>query len=987
VGRSDTTPVPGQAEGLLSVAADGRVRAANPAAIRVLGAAGPLVGMSVAHALSPLRDRHGRPLSAEYIPGVSTLTTGLAEPWRLVRALPARDAGNEDAPPSTLRWLLVAAVPDEGGFPGREPTEDRLPREFGAAACADGVLVSLIEVTDAGLDALREEAGALPMAGTGELLISCDGEGRFTEVSPAATALLGYPQGALLQRTWREQVHAADRETLFADQEGAVDDAVLGPEGDVGLDGPHAYGVRIRFRHAEGHYLWLECVTRAYVARTGLGLSDQPVVLGLRTVVRDVTVEVEMEIRQGEAERQLSLTLDNAPIGMALVALDGSFLRVNQSLCTIVGYPAEQLMAMGFQEITHPDDLDADLSLLAQLVSGEIDEYALDKRYLHRDGRTVWVRLSMTLLCDEEDEPLHYISQLEDITERRQVQVRIADSERRYRLLAENASDIISRLNSEGLLLWLSPAVDRILGYPPETLVGTSIADLVHPRDRAGLYASLREVRSGRSGSVTARTRHRDGRWIWLESRLHAVVDDAGAVVELQSVSRDVTERQLARAELERLALTDPLTGLANRALLFNHLQSALARMRRTGGAIALMLIDLDRFKEINDTLGHPVGDELICQAAARLRAVARPSDTVARLGGDELVVLVDALPDASAAQVVADRILGGLREPYQLAQVAAPLSVTASMGISLTADPEQPVDDLYRQADLALYRAKDGGRDRWAFFEQGLDHEVRQRLEVHRSLRQAIDAGRLKVLYQPVVDLVNGAVFGAEALARVQDASGTLLTPDRWLGVAEETGLLGQIDAWVLQAAAAQAARWSGPGSSGAGPDHIAINVSAGAFADPRYCDALVASIRANGLAPESLRIELTEHTLLGDTAGARRALYRLASLGVGLGIDDFGTGYSSLSYLHQLPISFVKIDRSFISSMTTDSRRYGVVRAVIDLVHGLGHSVVAEGVETEQQLAALQALGCDAAQGFLFGRPVPAGEFDAAPSLLMRR
>ena len=235
----------------------------------------------------------------------------------------------------------------------------------------------------------------------------------------------------------------------------------------------------------------------------GLPGAASPVVLGLRTTLLDVTLEVESEIRQDEAERRLGLTLDHAPIGMALVALDGSFLRVNAALCAIVGYGIDELMSLSFQEITHPDDLDADLSLLAQLVSGEIDDYALDKRYVHRDGRTVWVRLSMTLLCDEEDEPLHYISQMEDITERREAHERIADSERRYRLLAENAGDIICRLDIDGEIIWLSPAVERILGHTASSLVGTMMADLCHPRDRAGLSASLREIRGSRTGSVT----------------------------------------------------------------------------------------------------------------------------------------------------------------------------------------------------------------------------------------------------------------------------------------------------------------------------------------------------------------------------------------------------------------------------------------------------------------------------------------------------
>ena len=299
-------------------------------------------------------------------------------------------------------------------------------------------------------------------------------------------------------------------------------------------------------------------------------------------------------------------------------------------------------------------------------------------------------------------------------------------------------------------------------------------------------------------------------------------------------------------------------------------------------------------------------------------------------------------------------------------------MSVTASMGIALTDAPEQPLDDLYRQADLALYRAKDGGRDRWAFFEPALEQRVRKRLEVHRSLRQAIDAGRLHVLYQPVVHLDRGVVEGAEALVRVQEGEGRLLSPDTWLDVAEETGLLGQIDAWVLQAAAAQAARWT---RAGAPPPRRTSPSTSPPAPSPTPGTATPCSpaSAANGLAAGvAAHRAHRAHPAAQHPSGARRALTGWRRRGSALGIDDFGTGYSSLSYLHQLPISFVKIDRSFISSMTTDSRRHEVVRAVIDLVHGLGHSVVAEGVETEEQLAALRALGCDFGAGLPVRPPV---------------
>jgi diguanylate cyclase (GGDEF)-like protein/PAS domain S-box-containing protein len=550
-----------------------------------------------------------------------------------------------------------------------------------------------------------------------------------------------------------------------------------------------------------------------------------------------------------EAEERYRLTFEEAPIGIALVAPDGRFLRVNRALSDIVGYDGEALLRMDFQEITHPDDLEADLALVRQLLDGTIDRYQLDKRYVHLGGHLVWVQLNVSLVRDEDGTPVHFVVHIEDITD---------------------------------------------------------------------LYA--------------------------------------------------------AKELLVHRSLHDPLTGLPNRLLLHDRLEQAMARVARSASGFALLFVDLDRFKVVNDSLGHDVGDEMLIEVARRLTATVRDGDTVARLGGDEFIVLADGIDDEEGAGELAERVRKALAEPIEV--LGGAVVCTASIGVSLPTSGQAP-RELLREADTAMYRAKERGKDRVEVFDDALRVRAVERLQVEQQVRTALADGGLVVHYQPIVDVATGRVVAAEALARIE-VDGELLHPDDFLAIAEDSGLVAPLGALVLRHAVATAAavRARHPWFRG-----VSVNVAARQFDAAGFIDGLQAALDEAQLDPGALWLELTEHSLLVAATSGLHTLDRVRDLGVRVAIDDFGTGYSSLTYLREYPIDLVKIDRSFVSGLPRDNGDTSIVNAVIGLSQSLGLWVVAEGVERPEQLRHLRDQGCTGAQGFLFARPL---EVDALLEVL---
>src|ERR671912_891033 len=693
-------------------------------------------------------------------------------------------------------------------------------------------------------------------------------------------------------------------------------------------------------------------------------------------VIRDVTERKRAESALRESEQRFRGSFERAATGMALVGTDGRFLRVNKSLCEILGYTEREFLGKTFQEITHPDDLEVDLEHLRRLLVRVVRTYQTEKRFLHAEGHTVWASLCVSLVRDAEGEPLYFVSQIQDVSERKKVEKVIIESEERFRSLVQNSSDIITILDTDGTVHYVSPAVERVTGYRPEEQVGTNAFGSVHPDDREQALNTFAEVlkRPGLHPSLEFRVPHKDGSWRYLEHVVNNLVDDpavSGVVIN----SWDVTERKALVEQLSYQAFHDLLTGLPNRALFMDRLERALTRANRRGSKVAVLFTDLDNFKVINDSLGHKAGDQLLVAVAERLKTCLRPEDTAGRLGGDEFTILVEDISSVGEGVQIAERIADILRPPFALEDQE--VFVTASTGIALNSTAQEQPADLLRYADLAMYRAKHRGKARYEVFEPSMDAKAVERLMLETGLRRALVRQQFRVYYQPIVALDNDEVAGVEALVRWEHPQRGLLLPEEFLSVAEETGLIVRIGQWVLREAGKQARNWQERYPS-TPPFTVSVNLSTREFFHPK----LVAEVLGESeLDPASLQLEITESAMTTNgTSSADRTLRNLKRMGVQLAIDDFGLGYSSLSYLKRFPVDFLKIDRSFIAGLGGEpnggSKDTEITKAMIELTHALGLRVIAEGVETSEQLARLRNMKCDLAQGNFFSEPLPSEE-----------
>ena len=483
------------------------------------------------------------------------------------------------------------------------------------------------------------------------------------------------------------------------------------------------------------------------------------------------------------------------------------------------------------------------------------------------------------------------------------------------------------------------------------------------------MWATLRSA--GRwQGEIWNRRKNGEVFPEWLS--ISPVTNEQGEVTNYVGVFADITTIKESERQLLHLAHHDPLTGLPNRLLFSARLEHALQQARRVPATIGLLFLDLDRFKNVNDSLGHALGDELLTQAAHRLRSCVRQQDTVARLGGDEFIVILQNLSDARDAGAVAEKILEALQQPFAL--TGHEVTVTASIGISLHPDDGQEGDTLLRNADAAMYRAKERGNNSYAYYTPELTAIVRERFDLENNLRRALERDEFQLFYQAQVSAADGRIVGAEALLRWQHLELGLVTPDKFIPLAEETGLIQPIGEWVLRTACAQARQWR---SWGLPPVRLAINLSGQQITPEFINDKLELLLGEAQLEPSSLEFEITESFVMKHPEQAVQVLDRLRTLGISLAIDDFGSGYSSLGYLKRLPVHKLKIDQSLVRDIPSDPNDEAIARAVIALGHSLGLTVIAEGVENAMQGEFLRAEGCDEFQGFYYGRPIPADEF----------
>ena len=555
-----------------------------------------------------------------------------------------------------------------------------------------------------------------------------------------------------------------------------------------------------------------------------------------------------------------------------------------------------------------------------------------------------------------------------------EAEARIEVSEKRLRLLAENAQDFIFsyRLRPTREFDYVSPASEAITGYTPSELYANPelIFEMLEPQ-----YVEMMQdpAEGDLDKAWELRLRRKDGTTLWVEQRLSLVRDADGRINAVEGIARDVNERKMAEERLERQALHDDLTSLPNRRLLRDRISQALARAERDRCLVAVVFLDLDRFKLVNDSWGHAEGDKVLVAMADRLRSIVRGSDTVARFGGDEFVVVREGVMSTEDVSDYLVRLTREIQRPIVLG--SNELIVNASLGVALGGVGDTP-ETLLRDADAAMYKAKAGGRACAEIATKAVHSEVQSRLSTELALRRSITRDEFDVLYQPVVAIDGGALVGVEALVRWRRPDHGLVGPDAFISIAEDTGLIRPLGAWVLHQACRQLHHWSLLGLSGG---VVSVNLSGRQLSSPDLVGNVLGAIAAAGIDASQLSFEITESVLMEDVERSILILRELKDIGVGLAIDDFGTGYSSLSYLERFPVDALKIDRSFVSRLGTDAADGAIVSAVMALGHALGLTVTAEGVETAEQLRILAELGCDTAQGYLFARPIPPSDLGA--------
>ncbi len=686
---------------------------------------------------------------------------------------------------------------------------------------------------------------------------------------------------------------------------------------------------------------------------------------------RDVTEQIRVQEALRDGEERYRKLFHNSRQAIYVTDATGTFIDVNEAALEVMGCTRDELFGM------HARDFWADRKENARFrealeKTGSVRNF--EGRLKRLDGTEMDCLLTTTAQYDSHGELIGYQGILDDISERKRAQLALRSSEEYFRSLIENALETITILDREGVIRYQSPSVQRVLGYDPGDLVGKPVFDYIHPDDRAGAVNALAGIMAtpGESSEVKFRFLHMDGSWRYMEAVGRNLLDDPvvrGVVIN----ARDATGRREAEERLLHDAFHDKLTGLPNRALLLDRLNQMLARSKRTGKAsFAVLFLDLDRFKVINDSLGHMIGDQLLISVARRLDACLRPGDTVARLGGDEFTMILDGTLDEEEATRIANRVHEAMREPIILE--GHKVFTAVSIGIAPGSLTYESAEDILRDADLAMYRAKSLGKDRHIVFDDSMHADAMAVLRLESELRRAMERQEFRLFYQPIVALETNVVTSFEALLRWEHPERGLLFPKDFISVAEETQIIIPLGWWVLKETIRQVAKWEREFKV---HDDLTVhvNVSGLQLTQGDLVPGLRDMLEKYDVPGHRLNLELTEGIIMEKAEAAIRTLHRLKDLGLQLSIDDFGTGYSSLTYLHRFPTQHVKLDRSFVANMDPDESS-GIVRTIIDIAHDLGMEVVAEGIETLAQAQKLAEMSCEAGQGFYFGQAVPADE-----------
>jgi diguanylate cyclase (GGDEF)-like protein/PAS domain S-box-containing protein len=664
-------------------------------------------------------------------------------------------------------------------------------------------------------------------------------------------------------------------------------------------------------------------------------------------------------------ERRRAVIEDSADGILLVDTVTLACLEANPAFLQLTEYSMEELSVKTLDDFFGSSSLPTDPAERSAVP----DHFSGERVCLCRDNRPVDVEVNFHRIGYEEWEAWSII--VRDITQKKQAEAALRASEERFRSLVRNASDVIAILDADASFRYVSPSAESVWGMSPADLEGKTPFSIVYPQDLAHLQALLDHVCMEEEGSLSGEIRWDRGDDSWSACEIHLSNRlSEPAISGIIMTCRDITERKAIEAQLAHQAFHDALTGLPNRALFMESLGRALTRAQRSMSGVAVIFIDLDGFKVINDSLGHDTGDQLLLAVSEQLGNCIRSGDTVARLGGDEFIILLEDLNDAAAVHEIADRIVRQFAEPIFLNE--REIFTSASLGIAFNGLKDCTPDDLVRAADTAMYYAKNTGKARYVVFDPSMNVRALERLELGTDLRHALERNELRICYQPIIDMATGNICEVEALARWEHPRLGMISPLQFIPIAEETGLIVSVGQWILEETCRQLKAWD--------KDHIAcsVNLSARQLQQDNLVEEIARILEETGIEPGRLKLEITESVMMQEMESTVEKLHQIKALGIQLAIDDFGTGYSSMAYLSSLPVDTLKIDRSFIQKIGQLTDDEAIIRAMISLAKTLNLKVTSEGIETVEQYDYLHQMGSDCGQGFYLSRPLPGSELD---------